>query len=208
MNLHIFMAQLAAVFIFANPIPPLKGELLRRRQDLDTPEGYTVGPLHVVGDINGVPINHTGTIQEVYAQLDTEYNSFKLSALDAIDSMSAFEEQHDKREMTDVNCWPVPGQIYAEADGPAIIDGLKYLRKGDKTCNVGPQTCARVSCSWNSAIYVNKFPIAPSCKTIADFGRELNNKCRWQRQAYEHHKVGGQAWDRGNWNVYIRKDKC
>ncbi|KAG4424956.1 hypothetical protein IFR04_001927 [Cadophora malorum] len=79
MNIHIFIAQLATEIIFASTALAPKAERIRLRQDQEVPKGYTVAPLHVTGGVNGVAINHTGTIQDVFEQLDADDNSFKLS---------------------------------------------------------------------------------------------------------------------------------
>ncbi|PVH87062.1 hypothetical protein DL98DRAFT_290090 [Cadophora sp. DSE1049] len=128
MNPHIFMAQLAAVFMFASPVLTFKAKGVHRRQDPNIPEGYTVRPLHVTGNINGVVINHTGTVQEVFKQLDAEDNSFKLSDLATIKKRNPVVAQLNKRSMTDVKCCPVPGQNWERADGIAIRNGINYLR--------------------------------------------------------------------------------
>ena len=95
MRTNTVMAQLAVVFL-ASPILALNSERKYRRQDLDIPEGFTAGVLHITGEINRVPINHTGTIQEVYSQLDAEDNSFKLSDLPATENEDALEQQYGK----------------------------------------------------------------------------------------------------------------
>ncbi|KAH7360789.1 hypothetical protein BKA65DRAFT_547502 [Rhexocercosporidium sp. MPI-PUGE-AT-0058] len=207
----ILMARLAVALFATSPVLALSPRAAHNPRDTSIPEGYKFGHLHITGDINGVAINHTGTVQEVFAQLDAESNSFKLSDLADIQSRSGIADELDKRELTDVNCWPVKGQNWNEADGPAVIDGINYLRRGNKMCNIGAQSCGRVSCSWDAAIYLcnnNPHPISPSCRTVGDFANKLNNKCRWQYYLYQHHQVGGQAWDNDNWNVFIRKDDC
>ncbi|KAL5326290.1 hypothetical protein ACEPPN_007428 [Leptodophora sp. 'Broadleaf-Isolate-01'] len=40
--------------------------------------------LHIIGSIDGVTVDHFGSVQEVFAQLDAEDNSFKLADIDAI----------------------------------------------------------------------------------------------------------------------------
>ena len=96
MILHTFMAQLVAVLMLAGQILALKAEVIHRRQEPDIPQGYALGHLHVTGNLNGVAINHTGTIQDVFEQLDAEHNSFKLSDLATIKRRDPFLDQHHK----------------------------------------------------------------------------------------------------------------
>jgi len=65
MILLIFIAQLVAVIMLAGPILALKADVIHRRQEPDIPKGYKLGHLHVTGNLNGVAINHTGTVREV-----------------------------------------------------------------------------------------------------------------------------------------------
>ncbi|KAH7407727.1 hypothetical protein BKA64DRAFT_706136 [Cadophora sp. MPI-SDFR-AT-0126] len=182
-------------------------------QGLDVPEGYVLGQLHITGEINGVTINHTGSVQEVFAQLDAEDNNFKLADLadiqrrtPAIDS-----QQFEKRYATDLHCLPVPGQNWHGADSVAISEGIAFLREGWKTCNVGPHSCVRVSCSWDAAISVcnnQDKEIRPSCDLIANFAKTMSDKCLVHRGPFQHNVIGGQYWDIENWNVNIYNARC
>jgi hypothetical protein len=49
-------------------------------------------------------------------------------------------------------CVPIPNQPWSYADGAAINDGINYLNGLDVPCYTGPYSCARVSCSYQSAI--------------------------------------------------------
>lgn len=60
--------------------PSLQGAHLTERGS-HIPEHYNIVPLLITGNINGVSINHTGTVEEIFAQLDAEDNAFKLSDL-------------------------------------------------------------------------------------------------------------------------------
>ncbi|PVH84403.1 hypothetical protein DL98DRAFT_568950 [Cadophora sp. DSE1049] len=182
-------------------------------QDFVVPEGYTAGQIHITGELNGVAINHTGSVQEVFAQLDAEDNSFKLADLAGIQrrTPSVDLEQFAKRYATDLHCLPVDGQTWTGADITAISEGVAYLREGWKMCSVPGRTCGRVSCSWNSAIYIcnNKDEaINPTCDLIAAFAKVMADKCRVRRGVFQHDVTGGQFWDNDNWNVIIHSDRC
>ncbi|KAG4428059.1 hypothetical protein IFR05_016460 [Cadophora sp. M221] len=161
------------------------------------PEGYIVGQLRVTGEVNGIAVNHTGTAQEVFKKLDTEDNSFKFSDLAAPGRQNTGIGQLSKRDMTDVKCLPVPGQKWNGADVSAIDDGIYFLRNRDFTCNVGAHSCVR-----------GDNEIRPSCDDVGIYAQALVNICRYKRGFLRHDGVGGQVWDKGNWNVVVRKDGC
>ncbi|KAK0107122.1 hypothetical protein ONS95_003828 [Cadophora gregata] len=182
-------------------------------QSPDLPDGYTLDQLHITGEVNGVAVNYTGSVQEVFAQLDAEDNSFKLSDLAGIQRRTITDdlEQLDKRYPTDLHCLPVSGQNWHGADSRAISDGINFLREGWQTCNVGPRKCVRASCSWNAAIYVcnnQDKEIRPTCDLIAAFAQVMLDKCLIRRGIFQHNLVGGQYWDNENWNVNIYSDRC
>ena len=112
-----------------------------------------------------------------------------------------------------------------------IREGIAYLRRvgGLPSRGPGPGNCARVSCSWSSAIwwcndvswfsiseilsYINKISKDPVGKTlqggfgdIADGAAFLVDNCEWNQAPI----VAGQAFATTNWNVVVRydTDKC
>jgi len=70
--------------------------------------------------------------------------------------------------------WASPGDI---ATG---IQYLYALGGGKATCSVGPKTCARVSCSWDSAILFcndNNFGLSLPCSLIAQNAHFVLDNC-------------------------------
>lgn len=105
---------------------------------------------------NGETLKLNGTIQEVNAKVDRDYPQLKR---DFIPNAAL-----DKRDMLPDPVWsekalcPVPGtngHNWQRASVYRIYQGIDYLNgfRGSLSVDAGPQTCARVSCSWNSAIY-------------------------------------------------------
>ncbi|KAH6679576.1 hypothetical protein B0J14DRAFT_558889 [Halenospora varia] len=78
-----------------------------------------------------------------------------------------------------------PRLDWGRADKYAIEDGIKYLNRVAKTgrkCDVGlgPGNCVRISCSYNSAIYLcndNNYGMEPNCDYIASYAQNLLNRC-------------------------------
>ncbi|KAG4437855.1 hypothetical protein IFR05_006657 [Cadophora sp. M221] len=207
------LALLAAAVLLLNvemsiAAPSLQGTHLTGRGS-HIPEHYNIVPLLVTGNINGVSINHTGTVEEIFAQLDAEDNTFKLSDL-AISATSDLQTR-DTAYMTDVNCIPVLGQTWNRANSGAISTGINYLRQGYTSCWVNAHSCARVSCSWDSGIYFcnnNNYNIGHPCAQIGDYAAAIYDRCKYQKNSVSDKEVGGQAWDNGNWNVPVHKDRC
>ncbi|KAH9223561.1 hypothetical protein DL95DRAFT_492705 [Leptodontidium sp. 2 PMI_412] len=200
-----------ALTLFVTDVFAIPAQDISSAQAAGIPEGYIVGQLRVTGEVNGIAVNHTGTVQEIFKQLETEDNSFKLSDLAAPGRQNTGIHLPSKREMTDVKCLPVPGQKWNGADVSAIDDGIYFLKNRGLTCNVGPHSCVRVSCSWDGGIYVcnnGDNEIRPSCNDVGIYAQALVNNCRYKRGFLRHDGVGGQVWDNENWNVVVRKDGC
>jgi hypothetical protein len=51
-------------------------------------------------------------------------------------------------------CIPVAGQDWNFASQPAIDDGISYLINLNTRINIDGTSCGRISCSYNSAIYL------------------------------------------------------
>ncbi|KAH7305101.1 hypothetical protein BKA65DRAFT_486151 [Rhexocercosporidium sp. MPI-PUGE-AT-0058] len=136
-------------------------------------------------------VNHTGTIEEVFPQLEAEHPGFTQSV--ASISARPDDKSYDKR-----------------AEGVVIGQGIKYLRDLHLTCWLNPHSCGRVSRSYNAAIYTcnnNGIKLGPDCSVIANYAQALRNKCSFIDGFYDS-TCEGQAWDINNWNVNVYKDKC
>ncbi|KAK4130059.1 hypothetical protein BT67DRAFT_465288 [Trichocladium antarcticum] len=88
------------------------------------------------------------------------------------------------------------------------LDGVRYLRRitGKPHNQPGPRYCTRVSCSWKSAIWWcndNQGPLyLDSWNQIADSAYEILVECA------DGTDVSGQNFERGNWNIIVRRDSC
>ncbi|KAK0119329.1 hypothetical protein ONS95_008171 [Cadophora gregata] len=200
------MLLLAVEVVNATPTPD-GISVVKRASNI--PEHYEIVPLVITGSIDGVAINHTGTVQEVFAQLDAEDNNFKLSELGAHDVAEV--HSRDTSYITDVNCIPVNGQNWNRANQGAIREGIAYLRRGSMACWINPHSCSRISCSWDSAIYLcnnNNYRFGHPCFQIADYAQAILDKCQYKKNLWADKEVGGQAWDILNWNVPVYKEHC
>ncbi|KAG4413450.1 hypothetical protein IFR04_013427 [Cadophora malorum] len=198
------LALLAAAIILlaAEVVIALPSSDIGIIEGVEVPKGYAIAPLHLTGTINGVTVDHNGTIEEAFAQLEAEHPELgaDLTAASSPDAKSP-----DKRYMTDVHCIPVSGQNWRRANDVVIGQGIKYLRNNNLVCGVNPHSCSRVSCSYDSAIWVcnnNNEWIGPDCKLIASFAQALRDRCYFTDGIHDP-ATGGQAWDNENWNVNI-----
>lgn len=144
----------------------------------------------------------------------------------------------EQRYITDVNCLPVTGQTtWSPAALGPIKSGINYLRTfngGNGACGVSRNSCIRISCSQNAAIYwcnnvstlistdfwwcvrdltdanvwQNTYDLRKACFLLADYAQALVDKCIITDDGFGDKTVGGQAWDNGNWNVYIKYETC
>ncbi|KAG4412260.1 hypothetical protein IFR04_014609 [Cadophora malorum] len=121
------------------------------------PEGYTEGELHMTGTFaDGIAINHTGTVEQIFAKLAVENPHINFTELAlATPNVKPIEKKSPQgNTKSDLNCIPVSGQNWYPAKDWAIINGIDYLQKVNAACGVGANKCARVSCSYNSGIHL------------------------------------------------------
>ncbi|KAL4885944.1 hypothetical protein BJY04DRAFT_179578 [Aspergillus karnatakaensis] len=104
-----------------------------------------------------------------------------------------------------------PDHIWDRAGREAINNGIDYLRgvPGQPVAGPGPGACARVSCSYNSAIWWCNDD--PAGKTLASFGsiadgaRHISLNCN---TGGFNGVLSGQVFHHTGWNVIVRKDVC
>ncbi|KAL2126305.1 hypothetical protein VTI74DRAFT_1211 [Chaetomium olivicolor] len=140
-----------------------------------------------------------GTVQEIYAQALQLNPDFTLTATDA---GTPAPQKKQKRSTVHCNNWPRAKQW-------ALEDGVRYLRgvPGTVTHLPGPGKCARVSCSYQSAIWWcndNTHSITlPSFNWIADSAQHTINVCFDGTG-----ELAGQNFEDGNWNTILRHDNA
>ncbi|KAH7312715.1 hypothetical protein B0I35DRAFT_411400 [Stachybotrys elegans] len=158
------------------------------------------------------PVVLKGTVQEVLAQLEADYPETAAIAIDGIAAAASAEasavpsESLDKRDYNLCRNFPVAMLRNVE-------EGVYYLRgvPGRPTLNGGRGVCARVSCSYNAAIWwCNDNPnrvelasfndIANGAKVIADDCKQFYNSAGWM--------VSGQRFHDNNINVIVRENSC
>ncbi|KAH6636400.1 hypothetical protein F5144DRAFT_567358 [Chaetomium tenue] len=186
----------------------------------DSPiEGYTIVPITWEFDgPNGQVIQLNGTVQEVVAQLDLIVPNSQAKLIASIaaastasstsrrDEESPLEKRYDEDKIL---CW-VHG--WTAASLRSIQDGINYLNgvSGRPSHGPGPSTCARVSCSYGSAIYWcndnRSLKELNSFKDIAHGADRIKNNCQQVVQATV--LTQGQIFYKDNWNVIVRGDNC
>ncbi|KAG6003456.1 hypothetical protein E4U54_000680 [Claviceps lovelessii] len=157
------------------------------------------------------PVNFTGTVQQVQAQLK-ELNP--RWAQDLVKKQPAAVGGHDdahllaRDEPLKVYCSSL-AEKWHYAETSHIKEGIEYLygSSGKPKNGPGPGACARLSCSYRSAIWWchdnnSEFEL-DGYKDVAYAASAIVEKCArgWQRAV-----VKGQAFMPGNWNVVVRHD--
>ncbi|KYK55795.1 hypothetical protein DCS_07759 [Drechmeria coniospora] len=137
-----------------------------------------------------------GTVQEVYAQALQINPNFKLMPVS------------EKRDLYERNT-PVECGTYKLAYKSAIEEGIRYLRglSGAPSNGPGDSICARVSCSYNSAIWWCSgkpyLRTLGSWDWIANSAQHIVNTC-----ASEADKVSGLNHEGDDWSTFISHDDC
>ncbi|KAH8651113.1 hypothetical protein BX600DRAFT_441555 [Xylariales sp. PMI_506] len=173
-------------------------------------EGYSIGEFtwEVETFPGGPKKNITGTVENVVAELSTINPNWK-------DDFK-FDESRIKNRgvsfpFTAVLC-NIRTSEWGLASVPRISEGIDYLNgvPGTPVAGPGPSACARVSCSYDSAIYwCNDAPQTfslPGFSTIAAGALTILNNCA--EIAYPN--MNGQVFAQflQNWNTIVRGDSC
>ncbi|KAH6722596.1 hypothetical protein BKA61DRAFT_667327 [Leptodontidium sp. MPI-SDFR-AT-0119] len=178
-------------------------------QHAGLPEGYSVSELRMIGTYgDNITINHTGTVEQIFAQLAAEHAHVDFS--DTATVGIAGDSDISKRAHSDVNCIPVQGQNWYPARIGPIESGIDYLNKVKAQCVVGPHSCVRISCSYNGGIHLcnnNDYLLSRGCGDIATYASAILDKCTYYK-FLSSHGTGGQAWDTENFNICIYNERC
>ncbi|KAF1810898.1 hypothetical protein P152DRAFT_483602 [Eremomyces bilateralis CBS 781.70] len=162
----------------------------------------------------GEDVELSGTAEDVYNQivhLNPSYDpaAFGNNATDIAPPLS-------KRDKSGLIC-----NIGRHAQVGRIWQGISYLKSlpGGGTCGIdaGPAHCVRISCSWDSGIFLcndNPWPIAPNCAYLATYAEDIvlscpySDECQPGAAAFCNEFVNGQRFDTDNYNVIVGWSGC
>ncbi|RSL66562.1 hypothetical protein CEP54_003648 [Fusarium duplospermum] len=162
-------------------------------------DGYEIAPMKWTGQVDKRSENITleGTLEEITVKAREINPDFGASP------------SVEKRGFGKINCgWGGKGR----AGVLAIKEGIDYLQGINGYCGLddGPYKCARVSCSWDSAIWLcndNDTPLRVPCKDLGPFAAKIREDC--MSSGWSEPMTQGQLFsDEGNWNVIVGKDSC
>ncbi|KAK7928368.1 hypothetical protein PG985_005366 [Apiospora marii] len=171
------------------------------------PADATVSKMIWRGQIEegGPEMNFNGTIQEVVAQIKQIKPDFSLNR-----TSSASDHLSGKNDGHEVDCWTGGS---GTADVNYINDGIDYLHGISGNCGVSAGnagTCARISCSYNSGIWLcsnDGQEVLWSCHALGDIAQ---NDC-FSCQGGDGNNAwcqGREKWDANNFHVDVGSDKC
>ncbi|PYI14289.1 hypothetical protein BO86DRAFT_99954 [Aspergillus japonicus CBS 114.51] len=173
------------------------------------PKGYTVVPMTYRGVITegGDEVELSGTIEDVHQQIKRLNPDFNVTQ--SLEAREADAEVHrilQKRNKSNLLC-DIEGDHSETATYTWITKGIQYLLALDGVCKVGagPGTCARISCSYDSGIYLcndNAWEIEPKCSYLATYAEDIMTQC------YDGMYINGQEFDTDNYNVIVAGDLC
>ncbi|XMA11330.1 hypothetical protein WAI453_004121 [Rhynchosporium graminicola] len=144
---------------------------------------WPVTPFRFEGEINGILLNTSGTVQEIYAQA-AKHPMF--AEEHKIEEGKPELAEREKLAPDKILCIPIPGQKWYEATESTIQDGIKNLRK----------------------LNGNPFEVRPLCSALASYAQEIATTCRKMHQQRRGWVIGGQAFGNEGFNVIIHDDKC
>jgi hypothetical protein len=94
-----------------------------------------------------------------------------------------------------------------------IDAGIFYLNNLHTRLGIPAKSCSRISCSYDSAIYLcndNGQYIEPASAYIASYAQDLVNLCTTGSfdKFPDYRKTGGQEFDSDGYNVIVKQDSC
>ncbi|PYH96552.1 hypothetical protein BO71DRAFT_174587 [Aspergillus ellipticus CBS 707.79] len=152
----------------------------------------------------GQHIEFTGhSIQDIHSQILALNPDFKLN--DPAASTTPATSKRSKEDSS-IIC-DIPGRLSETATTDWIRSGISYLKGLDGNCGVtaGPAACARISCSYDSGIYLcndNKKRLNVKCSKLAAYAEDIIEKCDGGEY------VNGQEFDTDNFNIVVAGDVC
>jgi len=193
-------------------------------EGLSSPSGgglpHPVVPMVLTGTIGEHEVQLNGSIQEIHAQMKVLYPNFDADALTPAKNLTArntnlqFRSELEARggKLPPPLCFPVGNWGWSKASGETIGEGINYLDQVQALCGVSARSCVRISCSWNSAIYLcndNYYGITPTCPYMASYAQDIINDCTTPAdRVVGDWSVCGQLFDSDGYNIIVRWDAC
>ncbi|OOF94915.1 hypothetical protein ASPCADRAFT_507790 [Aspergillus carbonarius ITEM 5010] len=173
-----------------------------------TLSNHTITPMTYTGPITpgGEHISFTGTsIQEIHSQIKALNPDFELVSPDESSPGNTITQRSDSTK--DNLICNIPGRLSETANTYWIRSGIKYLKGLEGKCGVskGPASCARISCSYDSGIFLcndNEEKLEVKCSDLAGYAEDIIERCD------EGEYVNGQEFDTRNWNIVVAEDLC
>ncbi|KAJ2890537.1 uncharacterized protein MKZ38_001721 [Zalerion maritima] len=159
----------------APPGQPTSTDLspLNNRNDINN-DADDQGGLSFVGPAfrGGSNLTLYGTPESIYSQLlsiNPNYDA-DMQDLEPVDGSSTPADAPEGGFVRgDQDRWPILHCNHARrADYKRVKQGIKYLRKIKGECYLPAKRCARLSCSWESAIW-----------WCSNLDKKQSNQCRW-----------------------------
>ncbi|KAE9373604.1 hypothetical protein N431DRAFT_535069 [Stipitochalara longipes BDJ] len=202
---RLTMALLLAFFL------PFTMVLSATDQSLDSllalgPTDENTVPATFIGAYGNHEYTLNGTVQEVMAQLKELHPEVVLEKREVIGRAAL-------NKILPPLCVPVGNWGWQSTLTGYITDGVTYLNRIGGRLSISAHSCSRISCSYNSAIYLcndNPGTIDPATVYIASYAQDLINLCSfedlspWGDASY----TGGQEFDTDKYNVIVRLDSC
>ncbi|SPO01665.1 uncharacterized protein DNG_04338 [Cephalotrichum gorgonifer] len=201
--------------ILASVIPDVEHHEISAHEELEA-EGFTIFEPSFTGDFgpNGVTMTLNGTIEEVIGQAEAMQPGFtkKINKLIAdrhndAAGIAAGDDSWRHRLVATKDC-----ALDGWAKEYRILQGIDYLNSlPNGVVQLEKYGCSRVSCSYNSAIYLCWQPFAgapdlytPSWAYVADYAEGIVRE--WCPK--DDGRVRGKAWYPKGMAVHVRKDNC
>ncbi|GBF65816.1 hypothetical protein TMEN_8534 [Trichophyton mentagrophytes] len=174
-----------------------------------TEESFITSSMVYIGPVTpgGENVTLEGSIQEIFHQI------LKLNPSYKQEDFHDTPDSHAHQVGTNLEK-RIPGDIICDPSGTKrawrkhIEEGVAYLKRAPQAslCRVRNRACSRISCSWDSGIFLcndRDSWFEEFCPVLGNYADEILRGCQQSRT-----KVAGQKFDPQNYNVLVKFDKC
>ncbi|KAJ5037965.1 uncharacterized protein L3040_006841 [Drepanopeziza brunnea f. sp. 'multigermtubi'] len=176
-------------------------EIIASAADADLP--YPLVENHPKGNINGIHVEGTGTMNEIIAQQAARGATIPLLSVSPVakcnESLEAYAIGHF--------CIPVAGHNWGRAPYMPLYEMVTFFQEYQYTWSMEPRRCAMALCIDDAAAYVCNDWFSVHQTSLAEFAEhlmEIVHFCCVSQGPQVEWSCGGQSFDDLGWNVILK----
>ncbi|KUJ07915.1 uncharacterized protein LY89DRAFT_742676 [Mollisia scopiformis] len=197
----VLLAALAFAGMMFVEATPLHGVERAEHTDYNLP--HPIVPLYLNTTYNGVHIEGTGSLDEIFAKVLVEHPGFKLPERNnSTKGNSGIERRYGYGALY---CIPVPGWSWVPVNMNTAWSQMNFLMQlGPLQLTIPAFACIPIVLNGNAQVW-NLHTINPPFEWYGDLGYQILNNCGGYDAATDLMMVGGQQFDVNGFDLIIRQ---